>query len=86
MRQVYVIAGGGYTKVGVTVDVDQRLRALQIASPHRLRVVAVVPGGVSLERGLVYVMAQRYARAQGEWFEGELSEERAEEIDRKSVV
>ena len=63
---VYFISGGGLIKIGVTINPKQRLSALQIGSPLPLCLLAVMPGGPSLEADL----HKRFQglRVHGEWF------------------
>lgn len=69
---VYFIQTGFYdddpVKIGIADSVQARLVQLQTASPYRLRLLGVMPGGATEERAL----HQRFAhlRLHGEWFEG----------------
>ncbi len=53
-------------KIGCTIDVERRLRALEKSSPLQLEVAAYVRGGLGLERKLhAYFQANH---SHGEWF------------------
>lgn len=70
---VYFIASGSHVKIGYTGDIAQRLTSLQLATPEKLTVVAMMYGAVAVERELHEAFA--HLRIHGEWFrrEGELS-------------
>jgi hypothetical protein len=53
-------------KIGVTTNIDQRMRHLQLSCGHELALLALVPGGGVFERKL----HQRFEadRTIGEWF------------------
>jgi hypothetical protein len=53
-------------KLGWSTDPLRRLTQLQTAVPHALRIVAVIAGGKTLERGLQSIFKDR--RIRGEWF------------------
>jgi hypothetical protein len=65
---VYFIeaVGAGRIKIGHARDPQARLRELQTGSAYTLRLMAMVPGGMALERAL----HRRFAdlRLAGEWF------------------
>jgi len=71
-RGVYVLGFGAYVKIGISVDVDGRMIALQ--TPEPVKLYGLVVGWLREEREL----HKRFAayRLQGEWFrrEGELAE------------
>lgn len=62
----FIRAGAGPIKIGFTTDIKRRLPGLQTSTPKRLRVLAVMPGRIGLERA----MHQRFQehRIAGEWF------------------
>jgi Meiotically up-regulated gene 113 len=63
----YFIGGDeGCIKIGHSVDVTARLRAIQSCSPIALRVLAIAPGGA--EREAAYHTQFDEHRAHGEWF------------------
>jgi hypothetical protein len=65
---VYFVQRGtdGPVKIGSAEDVGKRVRTLQTGSPERLRLLATVPGGSSLE-GLIHERLGAH-RIRGEWF------------------
>jgi hypothetical protein len=66
-QRVYFIGGKeGPVKIGVSLNPGQRLENLQTASPEPLDLLAVVPGGLQLERA--YHEAFAHLRIRGEWF------------------
>lgn len=66
---VYVIQAQGTAmcKIGVTIDVQNRLRQMQTGCPHKLVVLAVWSGPLRLEKLLHHDL--REYRREGEWFE-----------------
>lgn len=66
---VYVIHAQGTprVKLGVTTDVDSRLRAIQTGCPYKCVVLAKWPGSPRLERKLHEHFKEH--RKHGEWFE-----------------
>jgi hypothetical protein len=65
--RVYFIAGGGLIKIGVTVDVDERLQRLRLSCPVELRHFGSFPGTQNTERELHKKFA--HIRHHGEWFQ-----------------
>jgi hypothetical protein len=65
---IYFIQSGpaGPIKIGTTVDLDRRLRSLQIAHSVRLTVLGTVPGDAVQEAALHAELAAD--RIRGEWF------------------
>src|SRR5262249_45238273 len=63
---VYFVRAGDAIKIGVTRDVERRLRALATGSAVPLELLATLPGGRSLEKKL----HERFRRfhVRGEWF------------------
>jgi hypothetical protein len=57
---------GGPIKVGIAVDVEERLRKLQMGNWVRLRIIATCPGGRAQEKRLH--KEWRKHRVHGEWF------------------
>lgn len=65
---VYFIGGeSGPVKIGTSQNPRARLRAVQCHHPYPLSILATVPGGVEVERGLHKRFADH--RLNGEWFE-----------------
>jgi hypothetical protein len=56
----------GYVKIGVAVELAQRLDKLQNASPYGLDLIRVLPGGLKEERELHRRFAASHVRR--EWF------------------
>jgi hypothetical protein len=69
--RVYVVSGADKVKVGVALDPEARLRALQTGSPVPLRLEWVItcPDPLELESQLHQECAEY--RSHGEWFEAE---------------
>lgn len=63
---VYFLRAGPFVKIGRTISLDERLKALQTGCPFPIHVHATVPGGSKLER----ILHIRFARLRryGEWF------------------
>jgi len=70
----FIRAGGGPVKIGFSTNVEKRMVALQISSPHDLVLIAKVPGNKRLEKQIHKHFSHLALR--GEWFEmdGELEE------------
>lgn len=70
MSRVYFIESGknGAVKIGVSVDVESRMRDLQCANPAQLRLIASTPGTHADEHELHRVFASEHIS--GEWFKG----------------
>lgn len=68
VARCYFIGGAdGPVKIGMTVNVGDRLKAIQACSPIILSILAVAPGG--LERESAYHRQFMDHRLHGEWFE-----------------
>jgi hypothetical protein len=67
-QSVYFIEAQGtdLVKIGIAAVPTERLRELQTASPHKLRILATMPGGKPVESRLHRHFAAH--RATGEWF------------------
>jgi hypothetical protein len=67
-QRVYFIEAQGtdLVKIGIAAQPKERLRELQTASPHRLAILAEMPGGKPKESALHRQFAAH--RAAGEWF------------------
>jgi hypothetical protein len=63
---VYFIQQGALVKIGRAVDVDKRLRALQIGNARGFRVLATIPAHAVIEGAIHARFA--HLREQGEWF------------------
>jgi hypothetical protein len=66
--RVYFVQAGesGPVKIGVTGNIEDRVRTMQTGSPQPLRVLATFPGGFDLEARLHRMFAPH--RVHGEWF------------------
>lgn len=65
-RYIYFIEAGEFVKIGFTNSIDVRLSALQVGSPHPLKVLCLVPGTRDDEKFLQRAFCvERY---RGEWF------------------
>lgn len=67
-HRVYFIRAGenGPVKIGFSTDIAQRVRDLQTASPHELKVEAVVIGTQAVEAWFHRLLRKWHIR--GEWF------------------
>ena len=63
----FIGADEGPIKIGVSQNVEKRLKQLQTAHPHRLRILAVLVGG-ALREGDYHARFAEH-RLEGEWFE-----------------
>lgn len=87
MTCIYVIGElGAPVKIGITQDVEKRLRALQTGHPHQLRILATVQVATRLARDAERSchIALKAERLQGEWFRVEAH--RAVELIREVAV
>lgn len=63
---VYVVAAGGFVKIGESLNVKARLNSMQTDCPHELKLLAVLRGGKLAERKLHGAFRPWHYR--GEWF------------------
>lgn len=56
----------GFIKIGVAIDLRQRIDKLQSASPYQINVVRVLPGGITEERKLHRRFSASHVKR--EWF------------------
>jgi len=69
--QVYFIRArceGNPIKIGYSINPKARIKALQTASPVKLRLLKTIPGNRQIERAL-HRKFKKY-RLRGEWFKG----------------
>lgn len=59
-------SGSGHVKIGHTLNLASRFGAIQSCNPYPLVLVAVTPGGLSVERSIHGRFT--HLRAEGEWF------------------
>lgn len=79
VARVYFMGGGGLIKIGVTTDVDARLRSLSNSSPVPIRYLGSYLGTREAEREMHDKF--KHLRRHGEWFD-DTPELRAEIEDR----
>lgn len=63
---VYFIRGGAVIKIGFATNVLNRMRDLQIGSPHALHLLGYMPGSIYEEKRLHRLFSAH--RSHGEWF------------------
>lgn len=66
-KQIYFITDGKFVKIGISNDVNQRLKALQTANPRQLELLYSIKGDSLLEESLHGIFTN--SRVKGEWFE-----------------
>jgi hypothetical protein len=76
-RFIYVIAGAGLLKIGISRDPERRVEAMRCGSPVALRLVGCFPGTSAEEAQLHDELAP--FRVRGEWFQD--CEEVRDQID-----
>jgi hypothetical protein len=83
---IYAIVGKltKRTKIGISVNVTERLAQLQTGSPDELTVLAYTPGRVSDETRLHRDLTRRGYHVHGEWFSRELTAWLRAELRRAS--
>jgi hypothetical protein len=67
LSSVYFLAGAGLIKIGVSTNVQSRVRSIRNASPVSIDLLGTVPGGTLGESFLHVSFA--HLRRHGEWFE-----------------
>lgn len=65
-RVYFIRSAAGHIKIGIAVNPQNRLAALQIAHAKKLSLIGSCPGGLSLEVALHHEF--RRDRIRGEWF------------------
>lgn len=63
---VYVIGYGPYIKIGISLNVDERISAIQTSAPEKLHLYAIIDGWIFEEKSL-HTRFSEY-RLRGEWF------------------
>lgn len=66
MSRVYFLKGGNAIKIGVSADLEKRIRTLRFTSPIKLKLLGSIEATASFERALHHKLAEH--RRQGEWF------------------
>ncbi len=77
---IYFMRSGDMVKIGLTGDIERRVRAIQASSPLPVDLLATVPGGLSKE----WELHSRFSahRQHGEWFRlGKEIQRYLEELD-----
>lgn len=72
MSVYFIRDGSGMVKIGRADDPWQRLRDLQVASPHELQLVRVVQGGSKVEAWFHRRFAANHVRGEWFWFASEM--------------
>jgi len=62
----FVQAGNGLIKIGMSLNVNSRIKALQQASPLKLSLLKTIDGGRKMEASLHKTF--KHLRSHGEWF------------------
>ena len=84
-RIVYFIGcERGPVKIGTTVNLAARLKKLQTGNPAKLKVLAIVRGGASVEAS--YHERFEAYRLQGEWFAGRPIREEIERLRKATEI
>jgi hypothetical protein len=63
---IYFIKAKEYVKIGYSVDPNARLLELQTGNPHKLKLLATMPGETQTEASLHKLFEK--CRVNGEWF------------------
>ena len=66
MSRVYFIRAGRFIKIGVAINVGERLRYLQISNPEKLVLIGHIAGNEHLEKA-IHKKFERL-RERSEWF------------------
>lgn len=68
MDNIYILESNGFYKIGVSADIDARIKNLQIGNPHIISHVfsRMVPEAYEVEQELHDMFAEY--RIKGEWF------------------
>lgn len=65
---LYMVECLGYYKIGIAIDVKERISNMQTGNPFPIRLVKTWPGRADLEREVHEMLDQYHHR--GEWFKG----------------
>jgi len=66
---VYFLGFDDYVKIGITQNLERRVRMLQTGNPHALTVMATMPGGAKKEAELHERFKTKKSGLLGEWFD-----------------
>jgi len=62
----FIVAGCKYVKIGYSCNPHDRLKELQTGNPHKLKLIATIPGLYNTEKELHSVFSP--FKMEGEWF------------------
>ena len=68
---VYMVSDGRYIKIGVTKNMERRIRSISTGNPRPLKIMAIIDVGYNLDAHSVEKDLHEHiaeARATGEWF------------------
>jgi hypothetical protein len=81
---LYFILHGNFVKIGQAVDPNKRLTELQVGTPEKLKILAIIPKMGSVERFCHKKFKHLHSR--GEWFKyTEEIDSFIEELKKKSI-
>lgn len=66
MTQIYFASAGERIKIGISRNVPERLRGLQIREPERIELIGTIKGNGEVERAIHKKLSP--FRIEGEWF------------------
>ena len=91
MKKVYFLRErrkNGFIKIGSTTDLPERIRSLQQGNPHKLKIIATIPGCYNVEKKIRKDLET--SRFRSEWFEptDEVLDyiEKIQRVDPKMIV
>ena len=67
-HRIYFVRAGEFVKVGFSTDYAERVKQLQTASPHELKVVGLLIGTTGLEAEIHRRLTSAGFAVRGEWF------------------
>lgn len=67
-HRIYFVRAGEFVKVGFSTDYQERVKQLQTASPHELKVIALLIGTTGLEAEIHRRLTRAGFAVRGEWF------------------
>lgn len=71
-HRVYIMQGGGFVKVGISIDVETRFQKIQDHLPFDAELVASFAGSRRAERRILTLLSKE--RTRGEWFSGPVAQ------------
>jgi len=68
MDNIYILESDGFYKIGVSTDVDKRVKELQVGNPHKIECIFArwVPEAYDVEKELHSMFKEHVVS--GEWF------------------